>query len=71
MRKDIDRFGPETHIPSKLFVSVCPLNTPDTVQILHYGVPLEGIYIDDPMETKTPQIYIHKELKGTLLYNIC
>ena len=70
MRKDIDHFGSKTHIPPMCLVSVYP-NAPDTVQVLHYGVPLEGIYLDDPMETETPQIYIHKELKGILLYDIC
>ena len=71
MRKDIDHFGSKTNIPPKCLVSIYPLNAPDTVQVLHYGVPLEGIYLDDPMVTETPVIFIHKELKGALLYNIC
>ena len=62
MREDIDRFGSETHIPPMCLVSVYPLNAPDTVQILHYGVPLEGIYLDDPMEK--PIVFIHKNLQG-------
>ena len=69
-RRDIDRFGSETPIPPICLVSVYPLNAPDTVQVLHYGVPLEGIYLDDPMET--PQIYIHKEQNGIYyLYKLC
>ena len=67
MRKDIDRFGSETHIPPMCLVSVYPLNAPDTVERLRYGIPLEGIYLDDHMETETPQIYIHKELKGIII----
>ena len=63
-QRDIDNFGTEEYpIPPSCLISVYSINSPDTVPVLHYGIPLEGV---DPPVT----IYIHRALRTTNTGNI-
>ena len=44
-QNSIDQFGTkERPIPPSCLISVYSTNSTDTVPVLHYGIPLEGIY---------------------------
>jgi hypothetical protein len=58
-QKHIDLFGSQDYpLPSKCLISVYSINRPDTVPVLHYGIPLEGV--DHPVT-----IFIHRALRTT------
>ena len=57
LQKYIDQFGTkERPIPPSCLISVYSINSTDTVPVLHYGIPLEGI---NPPVT----VYIHRALR--------
>ena len=56
-REFIDSFGTKRlPIPPSCLISVYPSNDPNTVPVLYYSVPLEGV---DPPVT----VYIHRSLR--------